>query len=317
MRDHGVTQVTKYKEVFPNNHPPGELEATILILRMVHRFPLFKKANPKLPESFREILKTLLAETCIVRFQKFKEITTPFDESDIEAVIGGITKLADMVADEIHVDFKHFQKSFAQELDIARLTTEILLKYFILTLEDTTEILSSQQAVNEASQGMLDLYRKVRALNNNYAKLVPGLSTSSSGAAFNVEGWFSPFIYKWLNQLTENTIKWVAAAVKSDQFNPHQDEEMEDPPHSESITDLFTVVYSELEFITDLEWSNQVQTAQFFQMFAKTLHAAIDHYCTLILEKDADTRTFYEQAQNLLSSKSVEKQNITIQVLEF
>jgi uncharacterized protein (UPF0303 family) len=48
------------------------------------------------------------------------------------------------------------------------------------------------------------------------------------------------------------------------------------------VTDLFTAVYQELEFIMDLGWSNPVQSAGFFQNFAKTVNKAIEQYCDAI-----------------------------------
>lgn len=114
IREHNQTQVTKYKEVFQQNKPPGALEATILILRMVHRFPPYRKANPHLPESFRDELRAIMTESCISRFQAFKHFTQPLDESDIESVVEGMTKLAELVSDEIEQDAKYFQSAFAQ-----------------------------------------------------------------------------------------------------------------------------------------------------------------------------------------------------------
>ncbi|KAI8833017.1 hypothetical protein BC829DRAFT_86557 [Chytridium lagenaria] len=51
---------------------------------------------------------------------------------------------------------------------------------------------------------------------------------------------------------------------------------------SSSITDLFSAVYQELEFIADLGWSNAVQNAGFFQKFARTVNTAIEQYCDAI-----------------------------------
>lgn len=114
IRSHNQGKVTRYKEYYPENQPAGSLEATILILRMVHRFPIFKQAHPELSESFREELKILMTESCISRFQKFKEITAPFNEANIESVVEGLTKLAEMVSEEIELDAKFFQPAFAQ-----------------------------------------------------------------------------------------------------------------------------------------------------------------------------------------------------------
>ena len=167
-----------------------------------------------------------------------------------------------------------------RELDIVRLTAELQLKHFILTLEDSGDILSREEAVKSGSKVVFEFYKRVRLMNDRYAKIVPGLTSRSSGAGFNVEGWFSPFMYKWLQYLTTKTIDWVDNAVKNDNFQPGDgyDEDGE-TTHSSSITDLFSVIYSELEFITDLEWSNSVQNAQFFQMFAKVNWIHLDRQC--------------------------------------
>ena len=87
-----------------------------------------------------------------------------------------------------------------------------------------------------------------------------------------IESWFAPFMYKWLGQLSKKTIGWVEQAVKADSFTPEGFTPDGSPLHSSSITDVFTAIYSELEFITDLKWSDTLQNAQFFQAFAKVIH---------------------------------------------
>lgn len=173
MRDFNRTRVTKYKEFYPKNEPVGVLEKTILILRMIHRFPLYKQAHKELPESFRDDLRGIMTEGCIARFQTFKEHTTPFDEGDVESVVQGLTKLAEMVCDEIEQDVKFFQPAFAQELDIVRLTAEIQLKYFILTLEDAGDVLEGEEAVTTASKTVFAFYKLVSKMNKRYAEKVP------------------------------------------------------------------------------------------------------------------------------------------------
>ncbi|KAI8904792.1 hypothetical protein EDD86DRAFT_212795 [Gorgonomyces haynaldii] len=309
MRDHLRTQVTKYRECYPKNKPPNALDSSILLLRMIHRFPIFKQAHPELPDSFRDELRNALTEACIARFQRFKELNTPFDESNVEAVVDGITKLAEMISDEIEQDFKYFQPAFAQELDIVRLTAGVHLKFFVLTLEDSGDLLSSDVAVKEASKTVFSFYKRVKLMNDRYAKLVPGLTTSTSGTGFDVEGWFSPFIFKWLQELAKKTIVWVQNAIKVDNFESISPEE-EDLLHSSSITDVFSAIYSELEFITDLEWSNSVQNAYFFQMFAKMVNAALENYCEQIQESKEAGGGLLQTATNLLGGRNNGPQDI-------
>jgi hypothetical protein len=148
------------------------------------------------------------------------------------------------------------------------LTAECFLKYFVLCLEDRGDVLGADEAVQNASKHVFQLYKTIRLMSERYAKTVPGVSSISLGY---IEGWFAPFMYKWLKQLSTKTISWVENAVKMDPFHSNEDQLDQDgiPLHSFSITDIFSVFYAELEFITDLQWSDAVQNAQFLQSFAK------------------------------------------------
>ncbi|RKO83581.1 hypothetical protein BDK51DRAFT_50831, partial [Blyttiomyces helicus] len=166
-------------------------------------------------------------------------------------------------------------------MDIVRLTAETYLKYFVLTLESNAEIIASDDAVNSASKMVFDLYKRLRLMDDRYARMVPGLKRLSMNTGFNVERWFAPFVHKWLEQLSERTLTWVTNAVHADVFEPLGTEE-DAPHHSSSIADLFSAVYAELDFIRDLGWSDAVQSAQFLQAFAKTVSKAIEQYCDAI-----------------------------------
>ncbi|KAJ8328778.1 hypothetical protein QVD99_004525 [Batrachochytrium dendrobatidis] len=303
LQDHFQTQVTKYKEFFPKNRPARALETSILILRMIQKSPLFRQAHPEMHASFREELRQMLLEALIVKFQRFREHTAPLDDSDVESVVEGINRLAELVSEEIEIDNKYFQSSFSNELDIVRLTAENHLKYFVLTLEDASELLASQNAVESASKLVFELYKKVKVMHERYAKLVPGLKSLSINAGFNAERWFSPFMMKWLDKLQDKTVEWVSNAVKADTFEPN-DGATEDgfPPHSSSVTDIFSAIYSELEFITDLGWSDPLENAVFFQSFAKTVNKAIEQYCDAIaigeLKRASDGPTTAAGAMN-------------------
>lgn len=170
-----------------------------------------------------------------------------------------------------------------------RLTAEIQLKYFVLTLEDSGDVLTQEATVSEASHMVFQFYKRVLVMKKRYAKLVPGLEATHSGAGFNVEGWLSPFMYKWLNQLSGKTVEWVSNAVKLDSFNPDDGPHDQEPPHSVSITDLFSALYSELEFITNLEWSNPLQNARFFQMYGKVI-LFINRRLSMLLLNTIQTR---------------------------
>lgn len=134
-------------------------------------------------------------------------------------------------------------------------------------LESNTALLESDDAVKQASKSVFGLYRKLRFVDAKYDAMVPGSSLTQS-VGFNVEKWFAPFVLKWLDALSTQTIQWVTRALENDSFTP-VDPEMMEQKHSSSIIDLFAVVYQSLDFISDLQWSNVVQNAKFLQKFAK------------------------------------------------
>ena len=112
MYKHFELLVTKYKDYFPKNRPAGALDNTILMLRLIHRNRVFAMENPHLPKSFTQHLRQLISETAIARYENFKQLTTPFDENDFTAVLEGLSKLADMIKEDIKNDLEYYRKPF-------------------------------------------------------------------------------------------------------------------------------------------------------------------------------------------------------------
>ncbi|KAI9009533.1 hypothetical protein BC832DRAFT_590887 [Gaertneriomyces semiglobifer] len=283
MDDYYRTQIVKYREVFPKNQPKRALETTILLLRMIFKNPIFREARRTLPESFREHLREFLTEALVTRYQKLKELTAPFDESDTASLLDGMTRLAELVMEEIEMDAKYFQKPFARELDIVRLTAEVYLKWLVLDLEGVQDVLGSSEAV-DCSGSAWALYRVAREVESRYARLVPGMRRLSVNTGFNVERWFSPFISRWLEHLASRTLEWVSNATKADNFEPIAISSGAggDSFHSSSIVDVFSAIFQELKTIEGLEWSDRVQEAGFMQNFVKSVNQAIEQYCDAI-----------------------------------
>ncbi|KAJ3124134.1 hypothetical protein HK098_001360 [Nowakowskiella sp. JEL0407] len=285
MYDYYKTQISKYKEFYPKNTPRGALETTLLMLRMIHKNQIYRETHTEVPESFRDVLKVLMTEASVNRFQKLQELTAPFDESDTEAVIDGLCRLAELLSDELQADIKYFDPPFARELVISKVTADSYLKYFILCIEQHVEMFASEEIARTASKAMFDLYKRIKRLDDRYSKLVPGLSAS---AGISIERWFLPFVTRWLNIISEKTLSWVQNAVKVDNFeavnltDKERDGKSSGLPHSTSIADVFSAMDTELHFILDLGWPNAVQNAMFLQNFAKTINRVIEQYCDAI-----------------------------------
>jgi hypothetical protein len=112
MYGHFESQVTKYKEYFPKNRPGGALDNTILMLRLIYRNQVYAMAHPDREKSFTQHLRNLMSESAISKYESFKEITSPFDKNDLDAVIDGLIRLAEMMRDDITADVEYYRKPF-------------------------------------------------------------------------------------------------------------------------------------------------------------------------------------------------------------
>ncbi|KAJ1559631.1 hypothetical protein HK405_009884, partial [Cladochytrium tenue] len=308
MYDYYQSQVTNYKEFYPKNKPAGALESTLILWRMLYKSPFYRDSHPDFPASFSEHCKGIMKDACVARYKKLLELSESFDMTDVEAVVDGLVGLSESLTKEIELDVRYYKAAFKKDVDIVRLTSETYLREFVATLEEHLDMIVSDDAIKNASKGIFSLYKKLRTMDEKYGKLVPGLKRLSQYAAFNVERWFFPFVTKWLDNLAEQTLEWVTNAVRADNFEaqgePVDSDDGQLPPHSSSVTDIFTAIYQQLEFIMDLGWSNAVQNAGFFQKFAKSVNRAMEHYCDAIgtgeLKQEPNTN---KQNWNLLQSR--------------
>ena len=99
----------------------------------------------------------------------------------------------------------------------------------------------------------------------------------------------------WLDHLQDKSIEWVRNAIKADTFASTSSESAEQPTCSSSITDVFSAIYQQLDFIADLKWKDSVQNATFLEMFTKIIHKSISEYC------DALTSSELKGASNSLA----------------
>lgn len=266
-------QVCHYREYFPKAQPEGALQNAILLWRMIFKNRIFREQHHELPESFREEIRRKIQEHVENRYTKLLGLSSPFVETT-EDILNGLAKLADLIVEDIEDDLKYYHIIFSQEVNIVRISAETYLKYFVQELENNNERLSSPEAV-KASKSTFELYKRVRLMDQQYARLVPGLKRLSKGSGFDVERWFKKFVTLWLEEQQEKTMSWVKNAIDSDKLEKTSDE----IPHSSSVVDLFEIMFEELELIKGLEWSDNDQYTSFLTSFAKIVTKAIEQYC--------------------------------------
>ncbi|KAJ3203099.1 hypothetical protein HDU67_010392, partial [Dinochytrium kinnereticum] len=214
---------------------------------------------------------------------------------------------------------------FENEVDIVRVSADCYLKNLCTVLDGLVGAFGGVEVVKVAGKGMFALYGRLRSFDEKLGKyvlvkdrkgaMVSGLKKLTSYTNYSIERWFAPFISNWLESLSSQTVEWVGNAVKADTFDVVVGDRHDEgnPPHSSSVTDLFTAVYQELGFIADLGWKGEVQGAVFFQKFAKTVNKAVEQYCDAMGNgelKPTETPTTGSTWSSLLQTATQSKQQV-------
>ncbi|ORX51376.1 hypothetical protein BCR36DRAFT_40220 [Piromyces finnis] len=266
-------QVCHYREYFPKGEPNGVLASAIYLWRAIFKSKVYRDNHPELPISFREEIRTQITEHVENRYTKLLGLSSPFVENT-EDILIGLAKLADLIVEDIEDDLNYYQDVFKKTVNIVRISSQIYLRNFIKELENNSDRLASQEAL-DSSKATFELYRRVRLMDRQYATLIPSLKRISMGSGFNVEKWFNDFVIAWLKVQQERTLEWVKTAIATDTLEKTSDTQ----PYSTSVLDLFEIMFEELDLIKGLEWSNSEQYNEFLTAFARIVTRAIEQYC--------------------------------------
>ncbi|KAI0078393.1 hypothetical protein K474DRAFT_1744807 [Panus rudis PR-1116 ss-1] len=173
---------------------------------------------------------------------------------------------------------KRFPEPLLGQLDVVSLVVEVQIPMFLQDLDASRKRLF-EDSMNGPTpdvpiQDVFALYRRTKTLMGMYQAFVP-----NGDAEFDIAGFFEPYVQQWLTNTHEKTTQWVQAAIAADKF------EAEGPEgHSSSIIDLFDSLRSPINFLDELEWSDEYQEAKFYTSLSKTISRAIEQYCRSVEE---------------------------------
>lgn len=182
-----------------------------------------------------------------------------------------------LMTDELEKSAKLLDKRFPEpilgKLDIVSLVLEVTIPHLITDLENSQKRLF-ESSMNGPTpdvpiQDIFALYRRAKLLMGMYLAFVPG-----GDMQFDITAFFEPYVRQWLMNTDSKTEQWVQAAIAADKFEAEGDE-----GHSSSIVDLFDSLRSPINFLQDLEWEDEYQSARFFTGLSKTISNAVEQYC--------------------------------------
>ncbi|KAF8889044.1 hypothetical protein BD779DRAFT_1521688 [Infundibulicybe gibba] len=216
-----------------------------------------------------------------------------------------------LMTDELEKSAKLLDKRFPEpilgQLDLVSLVIEVQMPHFFADLEN------SQKRLFESSmsgpipdipiQDIFALYRRATTMLEMFSAFCP-----KGRIAFDITGFFEPYVRQWLANTDNKTTQWVEAAISADKFQAESTE-----GHSSSIVDLFDSLRSPINFLQDLNWEDSYQEARFFTSLSKTISKAVEQYCrnveSLFLTEMFPRPTDYARQLAIQGEKRVEPFN--------
>ncbi|KAI0318044.1 hypothetical protein OF83DRAFT_1118175 [Amylostereum chailletii] len=173
---------------------------------------------------------------------------------------------------------KRFPEPILENVDLVALVVEVVVPLFIQELETSRKKLF-ESSMNGPTpdvpiQDIFALYRRTKTLLDMFEAFCPNETID-----FDLGMFFEPYVRQWLVETDNKTAQWVQAAIAADKFEAEGAE-----GHSSSIVDLFDSLRSPINFLQDLEWSDQYQEARFYTSLSKTISKAVEQYCRSVEE---------------------------------
>lgn len=244
------------------------------ILRMIHGHELLARYEDEINNRLGELMdhiRTLAVHEYTELSSDMLGTEDPDRAYPLLELLGRVEKTAKLLD-------KRFGEPLTGNVDIVSLVVESQVPLYLGDLEDQRETLYVASVVTNppttSIDAVFDLYRRVGSLLKLHAAFCP-----SSGVAFDLVGYFEPYVHHWIRQTDSKTIQWVQAAIAEDKFIPEGEDR-----NSSSIVDLFGSLNSPIDFILDLEWPEEYHNARFLTRLASTISQAIEKYCRTIEE---------------------------------
>src|SRR5437899_1557114 len=101
---------------------------------------------------------------------------------------------------------------------------------------------AEKEGIELSTEDMFELYRNIREIWDLYRQIVQRYIhrkfTNKRDLKFDIQHFFAPAVNEWLEVTDSNAISWVERAVKTDTFQPENDEMKQ----SSSAMDLFQFI---------------------------------------------------------------------------